>query len=45
MARVLIRHWLVGVVVLGLVAGLLGAAPPGVLGGHGDEGDVDFGAV
>ncbi len=41
-ARVLGRVWLVGLLVLGLTAGLLGAAPPGAVGTHGDEADVDY---
>ena len=41
-ARVLGRVWLAGLLVLGLVAGLLGAAPPGAVGTHGDEEDIDF---
>ena len=42
MARVLGRVWLTGLLVLGLVAGLLGVAPPGAVGTHGDEADVDY---
>ena len=41
-ARVLGRVWLTGLLALGLVAGLLGAAPPGAVGTHGDDADVDF---
>ena len=42
MARVSVRVWLVGLLVLGLVVGLLGVAPPGAVGTHGDEEDIDF---
>ena len=42
MLRALGRVWLTGLSVLGLVAGLLGAAPPGAVGTHGDEDDIDF---
>ena len=42
MARALGRVWLSGLLVLGLVVGLLGAAPPGAVGTHGDEEDIDF---
>ncbi len=46
MAQSLRGAWLAGLAVLGLVAGLLGAAPPeGALGAHGDDPDVDFEAV
>ncbi len=45
MARVLVRKWLGVLWVLGLVAGLFGAAPEGASGSHGGEADVDFGAV
>ena len=41
-ARVLGRVWLTGLLTLGLMAGLLGAAPPGAVGTHGDDADVDF---
>ena len=41
MARVLGRVWLVGLLVLGLVAALLGVAPPEAVGTHGEE-DIDF---
>ena len=40
--RVLGRVWLTGLLCLGLVAGLLGAAPPGAVGTHGDDADVDY---
>ena len=42
MVRVLGRVWLAGLLVLGLIAGLLGVAPPGAVGTHGDEEDIDF---
>ena len=51
MAQASVRVWLVGLAILGLVAGLLGAAPQGslgpqsALGAHGDDPDVDFEAV
>ena len=45
MAPVLVRKWWAVLWALGLVAGLFGAEPVGVLGGHGEEADVDFGAV
>ena len=41
-ARVLGRIWLTGLLALGLIASLLGVAPPGAVGTHGDEADVDF---
>ena len=41
-ARVLGKRLLTGLTALGLVAGLSGAAPVGVSGGHGDDPDVDF---
>ena len=41
MARVLGRVWMVGLLVLGLVASLLGVAPPEAVGTHGEE-DIDF---
>ncbi len=40
--RVSGKVWLVGLLVLGLTAGLLGAAPPGAVGTHGDDADVDY---
>ena len=51
MAKASVRMWLAGLAILGLTAGLLGAAPPGALGpqgalgAHGDDPDVDFEAV
>ena len=39
--RVLGRVW-TGLLCLGLVVGLLGADPPGAVGTHGDEADVDY---
>ena len=41
-ARVLGKRLLTGLTALGLVAGLSGAGPVGVSGGHGDDPDVDF---
>ena len=41
MARLSGRVWLVGLLVLGLVAALLGVAPPEAVGTHGEE-DIDF---
>ena len=35
------KRWLVGLTILGLVAGLLGAGPEGALGAHGEDDDVD----
>ena len=40
--RVLGKVWLTGLLCLGLVVGLLGAAPPVAVGTHGDDADVDF---
>ena len=40
--RVSGKVWLVGLLVLGLMASLLGAAPPGAVGTHGDDADVDY---
>ena len=47
MAQSLRKAWLAGLAVLGLVVGLLGGggSPPGALGTHGDDPDVDFEAV
>ena len=42
MVRVSGKVWLVGLLVLGLIASLLGAAPPGAVGTHGDDADVDY---
>ncbi len=40
--RVSGKVWLIGLLVLGLTASLLGAAPPGAVGTHGDDADVDY---
>ena len=40
-ARVFGKRWLVGLTVLGLAAGLLGAGPEGAWGAHGEDDDVD----
>ncbi len=42
MVRVSGKVWFVGLLVLGLIASLLGAAPPGAVGTHGDDADVDY---
>ena len=42
MARVFGKRLVIGLGVLGLVASLLGAAPEGALGTHGEDDDVDF---